>query len=191
MNKKIMNGKEYVEVEFLLGARIKDAMKLLREASCKGLSTYGMFDDVALTSDMSLSEAYLALTGKTEEECEAESRAKIAQYEKEEAEYQARIPELTEYWKRKGRVVLSDDKIELWDKIVPIRLNDLYHGMELEACLELVRLLNLFGSFEAAKKTLNSQGHSGSSYSLVCSMVREFADRGKRFFEFISKQKIE
>lgn len=87
-------------------------------------------------------------------------------------------------WEVKGREVLSEDKLELWDKIVPIRLNDLYQGMELGNCLDIVKILNSGGSLEEAKVTMEAQNHSGMSWGLVLHMVKAFADKnGDEFFE--------
>lgn len=84
----------------------------------------------------------------------------------------------------KGREILDESKWELWDEIVPIRLDDLYQGMELECCLAIVKILNE-GTLEEAKKEIQSQGHSGMSFGLVCAMVKEFSPRGEEFVNFI------
>ena len=105
-------------------------------------------------------------------------------YEKEEQKYKEEIPSLSKEWMRKGREILIKDKWEYWDKIVPIRLGDLYHGMELGCCLDIVKILNNNGTFDEAKKELEDQNHSGMSYSLVCVMVKEFCDRGNDFYKY-------
>jgi hypothetical protein len=88
-------------------------------------------------------------------------------------------------WRVKGRKVLTPDKWELWDKVVPIRLGDLYHGMELGNCLDIVKILNNGGSLNTAKAEINKQGHSGMSFSLVRAMVKEFCERGQEFAEYV------
>jgi len=35
------------------------------------------------------------------------------------------------------------------------------------------------------KEMIESQDHSEMSYGLVCSMVREFCDRGQEFVEYV------
>lgn len=47
-----------------------------------------------------------------------------------------------EYYVEKGHELLDKKYWKDWDEIVPIRLNDLYHGMELKCCLEIVSALN-------------------------------------------------
>ena len=63
-------------------------------------------------------------------------------------------------------------------------MGDLYHGKELGNCLEIVEQLNKGAELEEVKPLIENQGHSGMSFGLVCSMVREFADRGNEFVEY-------
>lgn len=100
-------------------------------------------------------------------------------------EHENKIPELTKVWKAKGREILTEDKWELWDKIVPVRLGDLYQGIELGCCLEIVNILNKNGTLDEAKEKIENQDHSGMSFKLVCAMVRDFSDRGNEFVEFV------
>jgi hypothetical protein len=92
---------------------------------------------------------------------------------------------LTKDWIEKGSKILDKKYIERWKKCVPIRLDDLYEGMELRACLEIIEQLNKGCSVEAAKEIIDKQGHSGMSYGLVCSMVNSFCDRGSEFVKFV------
>ena len=70
---------------------------------------------------------------------------------------------MTEKWVKKGKQLLSEDKWKLWEEIVPIRLGDLYRGMELGATLEIVEILNNNGTLEEAKNAIENQDHSGMS----------------------------
>ena len=81
--------------------------------------------------------------------------------------------------------VLTKDKWEYWDEIVLIRLGDLYHGMELGCCLDIVKILNNNGTLDEAKEKIESQGHSGMSYGLVRAMVKEFSSRGTEFADYV------
>ena len=73
---------------------------------------------------------------------------------------------------------------ETWAKCVPIRLGDLYEGMELKATLDIVKELNAGCELEVAKGIIEGQGHSGMSFRLVCSMVKSFCDRGTEFASY-------
>ena len=68
---------------------------------------------------------------------------------------------------------------------MPIRASDLYHGMELDNCLDIVKVLNNGGSLDEARAMINNQGHSGMSFGLVRNMVKEFCERGNEFYEYI------
>ena len=74
---------------------------------------------------------------------------------------------------------------ENWAKCVPIRLDDLYRGMELGNCLEIVDQLNKGKQLEEVKPLIENQGHSGMSFGLVCSMVKSFCDRGNEFVAYV------
>ena len=106
-------------------------------------------------------------------------------YKEEERKHKENIPKLTKEWIEKGEEILDEKYYERWEKIVPIRLDDLYHGMELGNCLDIVNILNNGGSLDEAKEQIESQGHSAMSFGLVCSMVREFCDRGNEFVEHV------
>ena len=47
-----------------------------------------------------------------------------------------------EHWIEEGHKIIDSKYWEKWDMCVPIRLDDLYHGMELGCCLEIVKALN-------------------------------------------------
>ncbi len=87
-----------------------------------------------------------------------------------------------------GHEILDEKYWAEWDEIVPIRVDDLYHGMELGACLEIIEPLNKGCTFEEVEKIIDNQGHSGWSYGLVLAMVAAFCDRGKEFRGYVVKR---
>lgn len=86
-----------------------------------------------------------------------------------------------EYWIEEGHKVIDRKYWETWDEIVPIRLDDLYHGMELGCCLEVIKALNEGCEISYAIKLMEDQNHSGMSWCLVRSMVKAFCNRGPAF----------
>lgn len=68
----------------------------------------------------------------------------------------------------------------MWDKCVPIRLGDLYRGMELGQCLDIIRIVKE-KSIQDGIDVMKNQGHSGMSWGLMKSMIREFCDCGNEF----------
>lgn len=178
--------KQYKKISFYGGQSIENAVRKLLEYKAKGILACGEFNDTILYSDtVTLENAYISITGRTKAECERKHQEWLDNYNKQEEEHKAQIPALTEKWREKGKSILTEEKWEFWDEIVPIRLGDLYHGMELGCCLEIVQLLNNGGSLEDAKEMIGNQSHSGMSYGLVCTMVKEFCERGEEFVKYV------
>lgn len=177
---------KYRKLEFYYGS-IKDFVYLLLQYKEKGELVYADFNGHRFYSDtITMDGAYKEITGKTKAEFDYMVKEQEDAWEEQKREHEASIPKKTKYWREKARGIIKEDKLDHWDKIVPIRLKDLYQGMELECCLDLAVLLKE-GAFEEAKEMLNNQGHSGMSYGLVCAMLKEFVDNGEEFLEFIRR----
>lgn len=56
-------------------------------------------------------------------------------------------------------------------------------------CLNIVKELNSGCELKVVKEIIESQGHSGTSFGLVCSMVNTFCIRGKEFVNFVKNNK--
>lgn len=177
--------KEYVEIEFSPGRNVEECVNELLGYKEKGELVFGTFNGHKLYSDtITMDSAYKEITGNTKREFDDYIKKQNQEYQIEKQEHINSIPEKSRLWMEKGREVLEESKWELWDKIVPIRLNDLYRGMELKYCLDIVEILNE-GTLEEAKKEIENQGHSGMSFGLVCSMVKEFSPKGEEFVNFV------
>ena len=174
---------KYREIDFSAGQNIESAVKKLKEQ--KDL-VCGSFNGQMLYSDIDdMDSAYKKITGKTKAEYDAEAKAANDRYEEEKRKHEEAIPELTNEWIERGKAILSEKYHEAWEKCVPIRLGDLYRGMELGATLDIVEELNTGCKLETAKTIIEGQGHSGMSFSLVCSMVKSFCDRGGEFVNYV------
>lgn len=175
----------YKEIEFFLGNTVEDAVNELLIYKEHGELACGEFNGVKLYSDtVTMDSAYKQITGKTKAEFDKEQQEWRDDFDRRKKEHEESIPEQSRVWMEKARGIITEDKLKYWDEIVPIRLNDLYRGMELGACLKIVEILNS-GNLEEAKAKIENQGHSGMSFELVCSMVKEFSDRGEEFVEFV------
>lgn len=172
----------YKEIEFGFG-NIESAVKELK--SHKEL-VCGSFNGKMLYSDIDdLDSAYKKITGKTKTEFDEAERVRNEEYETEKRRHEEAIPELTKEWVEKGNLILDEKYRETWAKCVPIRLGDLYRGMELGNCLEIVEQLNNGKKLEEVKPLIENQGHSGMSFGLVCSMVKSFCNRGEEFVNYV------
>ena len=176
--------KEAIEIE-VVGRDIDYVVNELLEYKENGKSVYVNFNGHKLYSDsVTIDSAYLEITGKTKDEFDEKQKEWFDKVNKEKQEHKAKIPELCKVWMERGRDVLSEENWEYWDKIVPIRLNDLYRGMELRNTLDIITSLNE-NDFNMAKEKFDKQGHSGMSASLVFAMVEEFCEKGKEFRKFM------
>ena len=171
--------KKHKKIEFSPGENIESAVKELKshnELVC------GSFNGQMLYSDIdTVDSAYQKITGKTKAEYDTEAKAQNDRYEDDRQKHKESIPDLTKEWIEKGNTILDEKYRETWAKCVPIRLDDLYQGMELKCCLDIVIELNNGCTLDEAKAIIESQGHSGMSFGLVCSMVKSFCDRGNEF----------
>ncbi|CAK0747832.1 hypothetical protein CCP3SC1AL1_1560005 [Gammaproteobacteria bacterium] len=114
----------------------------------------------------------------------AEREKEHLEYDERKRKHKEAIPELTNEWTEKGKAILAEKYYETWTECVPIRLGDLYEGMELGATLDIVKELNAGCELQTAKEIIEEQGHSGMSFGLVCSMVKSFCDRGAEFASY-------
>lgn len=178
--------KDYKEIKLYAGCSIKIAVAKLLEYRERGELACCNFNEHMLYSDtVTVDGAYLEIVGMTKKEFDKEQERQREEDRKREEAHKAKIPELTKEWIEKGHEILDEKYWDYWDECVPIRLSDLYHGMELKCCLDIIEPLNNGCSLEEAKEIIESQGHSGMSFGLVRVMVREFCDRGGEFEGFV------
>lgn len=176
---------EHRKIEFGAGDSIERAMQDLARFKERGELVYGEFNGQKLYSDIDdVDSAYKKITGKTKADFDAEQKAENDRYKEEQRKHKEAIPELTKEWIEKGNAILDEKYHETWAKCVPIRLDDLYQGMELGATLDIVKELNAGCELQKAKTIIEAQGHSGMSFGLVCSMVKSFCDRGQEFVSY-------
>jgi hypothetical protein len=154
------------------------------------------FNDKYLLSTDTIDEAYLRILGMTKAEQIEHERQWREEYERREAEFKAKIPQLTEEYRKKARGLILESELVYWDKIVPIRLYDLYHGMDLDCTLDLCRImrdLNIVyaARIEKAYDLFQTQGHSGMSAGLVMSMLRRFCPDGNELADAIKEWRFE
>jgi hypothetical protein len=180
------------ELKFYLGSNIDTAHKVLVEFSEKyNEPCCGNFNGKVISSSDSIDEAYVKVTGITKQQYDEYQKMQRMEYEDREKSHKERIPQLTEEYRKKARGIIPEENLELWDKIVPIRLSDLYHGMELDCWLDLISVLNDEVLDETDKliqcaEIFDSQGHSGMSASLVMSGLIQFHPLGKKLVDYIN-----
>ncbi len=175
----------YRKIEFGFG-NIESAVKELNQYKSRGELVCGEFNGQKLYSDIDdIDSAYKKIIGKTKAEFDGEKQKINHEYREQQRKHKESIPELAKEWIDKGNTILDEKYRENWVKCVPIRLDDLYQGMELKYCLDIVIELNNGCSLNEAKAIIEKQGHSGMSFGLVCSMVKSFCDRGDEFASYV------
>lgn len=186
-------GGEYKPIEYY-GCNLDDFINELQRRHNLGEKVEVNFNGHWLNSDMSEDECYKTVTDYTKSEFKELQRKKREEWEAEERAHKERIPMLTKEYVDKGREILDKDYWKLWEECVPIRLGDLYKGMELQASLDIIAELNKLNDkmeekdsiFSKAKDILNNQGHSGMSYGLMKSMLKSFCKYGVEFVDYLN-----
>lgn len=179
-----------IEIDGFWGGNLEDTMKQMLETKRlhHAEEVWCTFNTHRIDTNMTMDEAYLKVVGKTKAQLDEDQRLWREEYDRKEKEFQDSIPELTKSYIEKARGIIADEKLEEWDRIVPYRLEDLYHGFELDCTLKLVKMLDVDNcTLEDAKKELDNQGHSGMSYGLECSMLKHFCRRADEFLAYIGR----
>ena len=183
---------QYAQIEFVAGTSLSEC---INELSNKNTLCYGIFNGHPIYSDnLNRDEIFIRICGMTEQDLESRKKQAALDYEKQEKEFKNRIPTMAKKYFALAKGVIADDKLEKWNQIVPIRLNDLYKGMELDATLDIIKELNKADEnnnhFAEAKEIFESQGHSGMSWGLMCSMLIEFAPNGEEFVNYCNQLEV-
>ncbi len=151
--------------------------------------TSGSFNDHTITSQMTLDECYRIITGKSKAEFDEASRKWVEEYKRQEREIQQRIPSMVEEYKEKAKGLIKEGEWEYFCKILPIRCGDLYHGLEIQSMLDIIRVLlnnkdDMAVALDEAHKVFDNQNHSGMSAGLVMRLVQRFSPVfGNEFLE--------
>lgn len=185
IEEKIMRTAVKVDTSSFLD--LNAVVSFLEKQLLEGKNVYCEFNRKKLYSILDDRDScYLKVTGKTYEEYEKAQREWLENYNKEQERKAKEAEEKVPYWIERGNAIISEDLQGEWAKCVKIRSTDLYHGMELDASLEVMELLAQGGSFEKANQMLDEQGHSGMSYSITRSIIMSFSPRGKELFDYVN-----
>ena len=173
-----------IEIQFFIGDTLDSAYeRLVKTAEEKKEDCYGKFNDNLIYSTDTLDEVYQKVTGKTKAEYDEAVEAWRDNYRKGEEEFKKKIPELTEKYCKEARGLILEEKYDEWDTIVPVRLADLYHGMEVAQTLDICRIMRdeKLSYDERLKKAYDlfmESGHSGMSATLTAEMLRRYCPDG-------------
>ena len=122
---------------------------------------------------MTEDECYLLVTGKIKAQYEESKRKRKEEYQRREEDYKEQISELCKAYEKDAEGRISEDDMDYFKEILPVRVGDLYHEMEIRCLFEIIDALNS-GGLDAAMSKFDEQGHSGNV----------------RWFSSITRQKI-
>lgn len=82
--------------------------------------------------------------------------------------------------------------MDKWRELVPIRLSDIYHGLELDQTLTISRIMgdeetDFDDRMRKSYKIFNDAGHSGHSADLTMAMLRTFCPHGDEIADAIDE----
>ena len=175
---------------------LEKCVERLQEYNARGELAKYEFNGHWLYSDtVTMDSAYLEVTGMNKADFDKAQEELIETIRKErrlaEKTAQNNIPN----WIERGHKLFSENKWSEWDKIVPIRANDLYYGMELDNVLQVQEILTSgfdIKNFAKARECMEEQGHSGTSWFLVCALIEKFCTNGDVFVMWMDKvEKLE
>lgn len=174
-----------IEVELYAGMNVDVAyVKLKEEAEKTNEVCFAMFNGKQLLSTDTIDEAYMKTTGKTKAEFDEARRKCWEDYQRKQAEYEEKIPKLTEHYRKAARGIIAESDLKEWDEVVPISLGDIYHGMELTETLETCKIMcdesvDYDERLHKAYDRFMDAGHSGCSAAITASMYKRFCPHGE------------
>ena len=82
-------------------------------------------------------------------------------------------------WIEEGKKYIDESKWWDWEKYVDSSDRSLYHWADIDATLELLKMIDNWESWEDVQMAFDDQDHSGSSYRIVRSRVVYFSKKWK------------
>lgn len=173
------------EIEIYAGCNIDRALEIIKEESAdSGEVCFSKFNGKEIYSTDTPDEAYMRLLGKTKAEFDEAQRKWREDYHRREEEFKAKIPKLTKIYRERARGLVIENELEHWDEVVPIRLGDCYHGMELKNVLDICKIMRDTTTtynkrLRKAYDVFMDENHSGRSAHITALMIARFCPDGK------------
>lgn len=131
---------------------------------------------------------YKKVTGLSKSKyIERQKKLHEEQLKRDEEEKQKAIENIPKFIEE-GKKLIYPQRYKKWADCVEIRVEDIYHGKDLECALDVMKLLNSGATYQQAYDLVKEQNHSGTSYSMVMSMITNFSKRGPAFYRFVDKE---
>lgn len=172
-----------VPIEFF-GSTLDECVESLLKFQKRGESVVVEFNGHKLYStDISMDRAYQEVLGMTQKRYEQKMEEWHKEHQEREAREKAEAKDKIPDWIEKGKEFIYPERMEKWINCVEARSRDLYHGMELDSALALMKKLESGATMKEAKEMFNEQGHSEAGAGMVRRILFHFAKRGPEFYE--------
>lgn len=169
-----------LEIKGSQGGHLEDVVETLLKAKERGERLYCDFNGHILHSDtVTWDSAFMAVGGKTYEEYKQGRQRSSDKFN----ELIRRAKEAKPLYIEKGKALIFPERYDDWEECVEIRINDIYHGLDLEYALKIMEVLEKGVSIEEAKEMFEKQGHTNTSEFIVRDIVFAFSPRGPEFWE--------
>lgn len=177
------------EITIFAGCNLDKALSSVKEVAEKtGDVCCARFNGVKIFSTDTVDDAYKKVLGKTKAEFDEDMRKLSEAFVEQEREFKAKIPELIENYRKAARGLVREEELKHWDNLVPYRLEDIYHGMELQQVLDCCKIMRdeslvYSARLEKAYDVFMAAGHSGTSANLTMAMLERFCPHGVELAE--------
>lgn len=131
---------------------------------------------------------YKKVTGLTKDEYEAEQKRLHREQLKRDAEEKQKAIDNIPNWIEKGKRFMYPQRYKKWAECVELRAEDIYHGKDVDCAITIMELLDKDTPFQEAYDVVKSQNHTGTSYSIVMSLITTFSKKGPAFYRFADKE---
>lgn len=188
-----MEKENIIKIDLYAGCTIDKAYELLKKAETEsGKKAMAKFNGHEIYSYETLDEMYLKIMEMTESEAKEKHRQYMKELEEGNSMHISHIPELTVKYRERARGIIPEHLLSDWDDCVPIRLNDIYKGLELECCLNILSALSdekitKQQRFKQCRELFYEQGHSGCSAEVLFSLLKYFHPLGAELVCFIKE----
>lgn len=122
-------------------------------------------------------DAYLQFFWKTKAQVEMDREKYRQEYEARKQREKLEAIEKIPGWVDEGKKYIDESKWQDWESYVNSSARDMYHWMDIDSTLELLKLIENWESWENVQKAFDNQWHSGFSYSVVRNRVVYFSKK--------------
>lgn len=168
---------------------ISELVSLINEYKAKGENYSFDFKNEKFYSLLDDEEScYRKITGLTKDEYEAKQERLYREQLKRDAEEKQKAIENIPNWIEEGKKYIYPQRYKKWAECVELRAEDIYNGKDINCALAIMELLDKGVSFQDAYEVVKEQNHTGTSYSIVMSVITNFSKKGPEFYRFADKE---